>query len=133
MSCNSAIYAVNTAEQTIGENITTTINFGAPDRRFGNALNMSGGNVEVNGYGFYEVIVFLAITPNAGEVTIQILNNGVPVPGKTLTFTSAGALNIITLPCIVREKCGCSQYITVTVTAEAGATVSDATIEVVKL
>ena len=61
------------------------------------------------GAGYFESTVCLTFTPDAvGEVTLSMLQNGVELPGASVTVYAATADQPITLclPYIVRN-CGC--------------------------
>lgn len=132
--CSSAIYAANTSAQTVAAATATTINFGQVIRRFGNYLELSGGNVATDGAGYYDVNASVDFTAAAGEVTIQVLQDGVPVTGAEAVVTATAATNYsVTIPCIIRNKCCCSSTITVVMNSVGASAISNAAITVSKL
>ena len=119
----SAIYAANTAVQTIAA-AGTTINFGSIVRRFG-CLDLSGGNVITNCEGYYSVDTNFTVRGSGnGTVIIQLYSNGVAIPGAVATTTTAtGSINSLSIPTEIRQKCCVSE----TITAVASGAVADIT------
>lgn len=134
MSCSAALYACNTNTQTIPATTATTINFGNPVRRYGQVVDLSGGNVSVTSAGYFDVETNFTLTAAAGAVTIAIYNDGVAVPGATATITAvADTVYAVSIPCIIRNKCCCETEITATITSVGAAVISNAAIEVTKI
>ena len=132
MSCSAAIYAANTNPQEL--EIGDIINFGSIVRRFGSALNLSGGNVVINGTGYYDIDANINITgTGTGVVTIRLYKDGVPITGAMANVgTASGTRHSISIPAIVRERCCCESVITAVVSGTA-CTVEDAAIVVAKI
>lgn len=133
MSCKSGLYAVNTNEQatTIG----AVINFGNVVRRFGQNINLSGGNVVLHGIGYYNISASFTIRgASANVVDIQLYKNGTPITGAFVRRTGAvGNVCTLTIPeVMLREFCCNESVITAVITGDAS-TVTNATINVVKL
>lgn len=130
--CNAAIYAANTNVQELA--VGDVVNFGQIVRRFGPNLMLSGGNVVIEGKGYYDVDVNINLEGTvAGDVTLSLYRDGVRVPGATATVTTAvGSMYSVTIPCIVRETCCCESEITVVI-SENAATVNSASILVEKI
>lgn len=127
----SILYAANTSDQAFvaGGSI---VNFGSLVRRYGCNLGMSGGNVTINGQGYYNVDVNLTFTAAAGTVSVQLFKDGVAVPGATASrSTAADIVYSLTIPAIVRENCCCESALTVAISGAAG-NVSNAAIVVEK-
>lgn len=134
MSCNSGLYAANSNTQAITANTPTVISFGQIVRRFGCHCNLSGGNVSVQSSGFYDVDANFALSAAAGLVTIQLYQNGVPVPGAYATFTAAAnTIYSVTIPAIVRNKCCCEETLTAVITSVGAAAITNAAIKVEKI
>ena len=134
MSCASAIYACNTNSQAIVAGNITTINFGSVVRRFGRNTNMSGGNVTVNGSGYYNIDTNFVFTAATGTVDIKLLKDGIEIPGATATITTAANTSYqVSIPCIVRSTCCCDSNITAIIKSSGTATVNNAAIEVTKI
>lgn len=131
MSCKSAIYAVNTAAQTVA--VGEVINFGTISRRFGSNLSISGGNVTLSGQGYYNIDVNVGFTGVAGDTTITLYKDGVAIPGAEVTITTEAAGEYaVTIPAIVRQFCCVESVITAVVTGAAAA-VNNAAIRVEKI
>lgn len=101
MSCKAEISTVNTTPATVA--VGSTLPLGAVVRRFGNTkgcngcctpvLNLSGTNtIVINESGYYDFNVNVTFTATtAGNATITMLLNGVPVPGFIATTNIATA------------------------------------------
>ena len=102
MSCPSAIYTYN-ANYTAAEG--AIVPFGIIVRRYGKSCKLDGGAVNLVGHGYYDVDVSASFTPTgAGDVTIQLLQDGSPVPGALVTFTgTADSTMPASFACTVRN------------------------------
>lgn len=101
MSCRAEISIVNLTPATVA--VGSTLPLGAVTRRFGNTkgcngcctpvLNLSGTSaIVINESGYYDFNVNVTFTAaTAGNATITMLLNGVPVPGFTATTNIATA------------------------------------------
>lgn len=129
--CKSALYGANTGVQTVTSG--GQIDFGRIIRRFGQNLNLSGGNAVMDGSGYYEVtvnIAFEAVT--AGELNVAIYVDGTQIPGAIVTVP--GTADIVyteTIPALIRVKC-CNESTIAVVPSEA-ITVSNAAIVIKKI
>lgn len=126
------LYAVNENSQTIV--VGDRVNFGSPVRRYGNNVNTSGGNVIIQGEGYYDIDATVTFVAGAaGVCTITLLKDGTVIPGATAVETVAdGDTYTFAIPsCAIREKCCCESTITAVVTGVIG-TITNATILVVK-
>lgn len=134
MSCPSAVYACNTSVQAITADTATVINFGSVIRAYGPSTSVSGGNVTTDASGYYvgDINVTLLATA-AGTATIQILKDGVAVPGATATVTTAVGDYAISIPFMIRNTCCCESTITAVCTSSGAATISNAAILVRKM
>lgn len=132
MSCKSALYAANTLPQALI--IGGTVNFGAPVRRFGCNINLSGGNAVLNGAGYYDIDADLTFTAGAaGIVTVTLYKDGAPISGATASVTvAADSTYQVSVPAIVRLTCCCESTITAEITGVA-TTVTNAAIAVEKI
>lgn len=129
----SALYAANTAAQNLS--IGSIVNFGNPVRRFGCNVNLSGGNVALNGTGYYDVDVSITFADTAaGTAVFTLLKDGVAVPGATATITTGtgSTVHSISIPAIVRNTCCKGSVLSVAVTGVA-VNVSGAAIVVEKM
>ena len=101
MACRAEISTVNSTPATVA--VGSTLPLGAVVRRFGNTkdcngcctpvLNLYGTNaIIINESGYYDFNVNVTFTATtAGNATITMLLNGVPVPGFTATTNIATA------------------------------------------
>ncbi len=132
MSCNSAIYTVNTgATATAGG----AIPLGSIIRRFGCNVNLNGNGIIINGAGYYDFdIILTAVPAAAGALTATLMRDGVAVPGATATATVATVGNSVTLPitAMVRQFANCDGA-TYTVVLSGAATVSNIAVTVDKI
>lgn len=118
----SVLYMANASTQAVAAT-GMTVNFGSIIRRYGCKLNQSGGNIVINGAGYYTAcptINFLA--GGAGTVVATLLKDGIAVPGATTQVTVADASHYdIPIPtCEVRQTCNCQSNLAVTVSGVAG-------------
>lgn len=127
----SVLYSVNSTPQNYIAN-GTVINFGAPVRRYGQNIDISGGNVVVAGTGYYSVDLNIGFTSAAGDVTVQVYKDGVAIQGAMAIVTAAATTSYsLTIPTLIRETCDCESTITVVISGTAG-TVNNASILVEK-
>lgn len=131
MSCKSALYAANTNTQTLA--VGDTLSFGTPVRRFGCNTNISGGNVTLNGAGYYSINTNINFTAAAGTATITLYKDGAAIPGATVNRTTVANTEFqVNIPAIVRLTCCCESTITAVVTGVA-TVIENAAITVEKL
>ena len=127
----SVLYAVNSTPQNYIAN-GTVINFGSIVRRYGQNLELSGGNVIVQGAGYYSVDINIGFTSAAGDVTVQVYKDGVAIQGAMAIVTAAATTSYsLTIPALIRETCDCESTITVVISGTAG-TINNAAIVVEK-
>ena len=102
----SAIYTANTGSQAVA--VGGTINLGGIVRRFGCAVDLNGGTINLTEQGYYDVDISITAEPTAaGTVTATLYNGGVAVPGATASATAAAAGDPInmTVNALVRVPC----------------------------
>lgn len=130
MSCKSLIYAANnTAQTVVAGNI---VSFGTAVRRFGNNINISGGNIVVNGVGYYEINASATVTAStAGTVTVTLYKDGVAVPGASASAYAGTSSETININAVIREVCCCESTITAIVSVDG--TVNASSVIVKKL
>lgn len=123
MRMKSLLYAANSNAQTVVAG--NSINFGNVVRKFGNNLNMSGGNIIESGAGYYAHDAHFRIAgTTAGEFAIQMYQDGVAIQGAIATVTTAaGSEHNLTIPFVTRTFC-CRQ-------SEISAVVAGVTADVV--
>lgn len=108
MSCKSAIYTANTTAVAVAVN--GIIPLGEVIRRFGANLSLSGNTITARGRGYYDANVSVSAEATAaGDVTVSLLADGIPVPGATATESAAAAGDIVnlTFPGMIRLLCEC--------------------------
>ena len=128
---NSLLFATNTASQALTNG--QTLSFGQPVRRYGKNIQLSGGNVVINGEGYYPMIASVTLTAGAaGTYTVQLYENGVAIPGaKASGVAAANAVISFAVPGVVRIKC-CEEKIITAVVSGGDSTVTNADIVVTK-
>lgn len=134
MSCSSALYASNRSEQVIPAGVPTVIDFGQIVRKLGNQINMSGGNVSVMSAGYYDMDANFTLSATAGEVRIQMFQNGTPIPGAYAIVTAvADALYSVSIPDIIKDTRHSEEVITAVATSDGEITISNAAIKIEKI
>ena len=122
----SLIQTANSSQQTVALN--SVISLGSVLRRFGCNLRMNGNSIEVIGEGYYIVEVCVTATPTAiGNVSIQLLQNDVLVPGTITTGSVSTVGNSTALPIVstIRVGCNCDGATSLKVLLTEGAGVID--------
>ena len=102
----SAIYTANTGSQAVA--VGGTINLGGIVRRFGCAVDLNGGTINLTEQGYYDVDISITAEPTAaGTVTATLYNGGIAVPGATASATAAAAGDPVNLSvdAMVRVPC----------------------------
>lgn len=130
----SLIQVANQSTQAVAEN--SIIALGSTQRRFGCNLRLSGNGIEVNGEGYYTVEADVSVAPTAaGEVTVALYNNGVPISGAIAygSVTTAGNPTTLSINATVRQGCCCDSADNLTLVLLAGAgNVQNVSMRVVK-
>ena len=87
---NSGIYTANTTAAVLGEN--SILPLGNIVRRFGCALDLNGNGINIAQPGYYDVKASVTYTPTvAGLLTVQLMADGVAVPGAVASVTAVAA------------------------------------------
>lgn len=84
------------------------IPLGSVVRRYGCNCRQNNNSAEIEGMGYYKINGTVTLYPTeTGDVSVAVYENGVVVPGTTVTGTVAAISNAITLPIVgtVRETC----------------------------
>ena len=130
----SLIQVTNQSTQTVADNSIITL--GSVQRRFGCNCKLSGNAIEVLGEGYYTVDAMVSVAPTtAGDVTVALYNNGVPMTGAVAYGTVATG-GVVTLPitATLRQGCCCANADTLTlVLVEGIGTVTNVSIRVEKV
>lgn len=109
----SALYVANTSNQTV--QVDGIITPGTIVRRYGPNVGLAGNAIQIAGAGYYEINASLtAEATAAGEVTITVYKDGVPLQGATATETAAAVGDFVNLSisAIIREFCSCCDGLT---------------------
>lgn len=130
MSCPSAIYASNSNfDAAAGQ----TVPFGIIVRRYGRNCQLEGGGINLVGAGYYAADVSISFAPTeAGDVTFQLLQDGVEIPGATATLTGAAGETACASISALARNCGCNCNTTLTLTVSAAGTFANLATRVIK-
>lgn len=134
MSCKSLIYTAMQTPTAVAVN--GIIPLGTIVRRYGCNCNLNGNGIAINGQGYYDVDVSVEAVPDAaGTVTVQLLKDGVAVPGATAAATVAAVANTVTLafPATVRLGCCSTGSVLTLLLTGAEATVSNVALRVQRI
>lgn len=104
---SSALYTVNT---NVSANANGMIPLGTVSRRFGCCLAMEGDSIVCKGRGYYDFSASVTLIPSAaGIIGIQLVRDGVPVPGANAygSGTADAPLNL-SICALTREMQQCS-------------------------
>ena len=118
----SLIQTANQSAQTVAVN--STIALGSTLRRFGCNCRLNGNSIEVDGAGYYTVSGTITLAPTAaGNASVGVFVNGVPITGATVTGSVTTAGNTITLPIetTIRQGCNCDGASQIQIVLTAGA------------
>ena len=134
MSCKSLIYTAMQTSTAVAVN--GIIPLGTIVRRYGCNCNLNGNGIAINGQGYYDVDVSVEAVPDAaGTVTVQLLKDGVAVPGATAAATVAAVANTVTLafPATVRLGCCSTGSVLTLLLTGAASTVNNVAARVEKI
>lgn len=134
MSCKSLIYTAMQTPTAVAVN--GIIPLGTIVRRYGCNCNLNGNGIDINGQGYYDVDVSVEAVPDAaGTVTVQLLKDGVAVPGATAAATVAAVANTVTLafPATVRLGCCSTGSVLTLLLTGAASTVNNVAARVEKI
>lgn len=105
MSCKSALYTVGGGTTV---NVGGVIPLGAIIRRFGRNINLSGDGIMIAGDGYYDVVASITLAPTvAGEVTVSLYEDGVPLIGAGASDTVATAGDLVNLNVVGMARLRC--------------------------
>ena len=86
----SGIYTATTTDQAVGAN--SALPLGSIIRRFGCSVDLNGNGVNIREQGYYNVDGSITYTPtDAGLLTVQLMADGVAVPGASASVTAVAA------------------------------------------
>lgn len=134
MSCKSLIYTAMQTPTAVA--VDGIIPLGTIVRRYGCNCNLNGNGIAINGQGYYDVDVSVEAVPDAaGTVTVQLLKDGVAVPGATAAATVAAVANTVTLafPATVRLGCCSTGSVLTLLLTGAASTVNNVAARVEKI
>lgn len=129
--CKAILYAANTQLQTVAEG--GIVNFGTVIRQMGGSIELSGGNVNISGVGYYNADASFSFVAEAtGVYTIQLYKDGTPIVGARASATVVADATVnMAIPFVVRNTCCCDSTITAVISG-GDATVSVASITIEK-
>lgn len=133
----SSLSTVNTAVQTLASN--GYLAFTANDLKTGVAISHVPGATNVGLMkGLYLVTVGADVVPSAnGDIALQLVNNGVAIPGAKATFTGTTTaksnLSIVKAVRVLPSCAAINNNANLQVQISAAGTVSNAILNVVKL
>lgn len=100
---------IQTASQSSAAlDVGSVIPLGSVVRRYGCNCQLNGNSIEVNGEGYYKITGTVTLQPTeVGNVSVAVYENGVIVPGTTVTGSVSAIDNSVTLPIVgtIRESC----------------------------
>lgn len=106
MSCKSLLYTAMNTPTSVAVN--GTIPLGTIIRRYGCNCNLNGNGVTVEGAGYYDIAASATTTPDAaGTVTMQLVQDGVAVPGAVASATVSAADTAVNLAFSAAIRLGC--------------------------
>ena len=129
------IQTVNTSPQVVGDN--GIISPGSALRRYGCNCRLNGNAIEIEGMGYYDVSAIVTVqAAAAGEVTVALYENGMPVSGAEATATAAAIDDYVVLPIVttLRQYCNCegASAITAVLTEGGGSTITNISLRIAK-
>lgn len=120
----AGIYTANPTAVALGAN--AVIPLGSIVRRYGCGLDLNGNGINVSGSGFYAVDASISYTPTAaGLLTVQLLADGVAVPGALATVTGVAG-DTVNLSIVGMIRRGCDGAGTLTLTVDQAGTLENA-------
>ena len=123
MSCPSAIHTVNTNFDVAAGG---QLPFGRIVRRYGRNCQLNGSGISMIGAGYYDVESSLTFTPTAtGPVTVQFFQDGIAIPGATMTVQGTAAEPIGLFVTAMPRNCGCDCNTVLTATVSAAGTANN--------
>lgn len=126
----AGIYTANTTAQSVGAN--SALPLGSIIRRFGCSVDLNGNGVNIREQGYYNVDGSITYTPtDAGLLTVQLMADGVAVPGSTASVTAVAA-NTYNLG-IVGKAISCCRPVTLTLMVNLAGTVNNVGLNVDKV
>lgn len=120
----SLLYVANTTTQTVPPG--SSVALGSIIRRFGGCINVSGSTINLLEPGYYDIDVTATFNADApGNVTLLVLQNGVPIAGGkgTETITTATTeFRVIPIATVARIYCCQDANLTIVVDEDSTAT-----------
>ena len=101
----AGIYTANDTAQAVGAN--SVLPLGSIIRRFGCSVDLNGNGVNIREQGYYNVDGSITYTPtDAGLLTVQLMADGVAVPGASASVTAVAATTYnLSIVGMVRRCC----------------------------
>ena len=111
----AGIYTANNTAQAVGAN--SALPLGSIIRRFGCSVDLNGNGVNIREQGYYNVDGSITYTPtDAGLLTVQLMADGVAVPGASASVTAVAATTYnLSIVGMVRRCCSAPGTLTLMV------------------
>lgn len=122
-------------QTTVTPAIGNTVPVGSIIRRKGCGIRADGNVINLTDPGYYDVELQATVAAAAaGNVVLQMLANGVEIPGAVATANIATAdtqIETIGISCVVRVNCCNDVTLSVSVAGTAAPTISNMAVKVV--
>lgn len=117
----SLIYLTNTTSNSVTAG--NTIPLGYVTRKMGNGMTTSGNSIYISVPGFYEIDFGATFTGTAGNVKVNVNQNGSELASATDTIATATTeVHSLSIPTVSRVYCCAGATISVTVDAASTGT-----------
>lgn len=128
----SAIYVANTASNAL--TVGSAIPLGNIVRRYGCNLGVVGDSIAVRGAGYYDIdAAFDILGTAAGNVTITLYKDGMPITGAEATVTTAAATAYhVAIPALIKNNCNCDESLITAILSGTAATITNVGVVVEK-
>ena len=130
----SLLYTSNTTSQTVAPG--GSIDLGYISRKYGNNITLNGNTIIFHSAGYYDLDLNAIFAATAGNVKVDIIQNGTSIASATETIaTAATEVHSLAINTVVRVYCCMNSTISVVVDEDSTATptLTSVTIRAVKL
>lgn len=129
------IYTVNSTGDVVP--VGNTVPVGSIIRRYGKCIDATGAAINLQESGYYAVDISATITAAvAGDVSLTLMQDGVPVAGGTATASIATAntqFENLAITAMIRVKCCGNANLAVLVGGTTAPTIRNMAVRVVKV